>query len=991
MRPSSPRRALAVVFFVLALAGGFTLLPLSFGVQPSAAHANPLSVPTKSVTGTAPVSETVAFVRHKQMTTTRFGHRATRLPDGNVLLTGGRANNNELATAELYDSALEVFTPTDSMAFGRWDHTATVLDNGKVLVVGAFCVGLDGCHGPANNASDLYDPATGVFTPTGATASPRRSHAATLLPDGRVLVTGGDCPFCSETLYNYPLSTAEIYDPATEHFTSTDSMTYSRMHHTATLLPSGKVLIVGGSGPRYSSGGDFNPVVAELFDPATGEFTSTGSLHHERWNHTATVLPDGRVLIAGGHSTAEIYDPSTGTFELLSTGGTFYPSVSGTMLMPNGAILLVGSSNAALFYPATDTFRPAGTLVEPRNPLQATPLPDGRMLVTGSPVAGGTWSEIGTFVPATTFTGVLTLPSAWSTSRTVEVTFSGESVDGSLEAGAVHQQPNATTWNWWPLTEGEEVTTTYTFNKDGTFPLSLRLRDVYGRTAIVVSDTVQVDSIAPQSSMQNLRPSISTTQIPLAWSGSDATSGLSGYDVEVREGSAGEWTRLLTETTALSTTFTGVHGTTYSFRVRAHDVAGNVERWPFQDTYTLVDTEAPTGTLLINDGAYATSARSVMLALSTTDGVSGSSQMRLRAGGESWSEWLSLARSLLYELPLGDGEQAVYVQFMDSAGNISAEISDTIRLDEAAGTDGLVTINNGALWTNSTSVTLTISAPAHTDRMRLSNDGGFAGAQWRYFDTRPTWNLTPYDNDADPLTVWVRVKNVDGTVSASFFDTIKYDPVPPTGTLSIQSVTSSSVRVNLSANDPDNLSGVASMRVALTSNLSQVAWQPYASSRTLPRNGTAPENVRAYAQFRDGAGNVSSVVCAAANGSCPAGGSTATATATQTPTRTPTRTITATATRTPTRTPTATITTTGTAVATGTRTPTVTASVTASTTRTTTATAVATVTGTRTATVTALPSGTATRTITVTRTPTVSVTETPDAHKVYLPIIVQRR
>jgi hypothetical protein len=156
--------------------------------------------------------------------------------------------------------------------------------------------------------------------------------------------------------------------------------------------------------------------------------------------------------------------------------------------------------------------------------------------------------------------------------------------------------------------------------------------------------------------------------------------------------------------------------------------------------------------------------------------------------------------------------------------------------------------------------------------MRLSNDGGFANASWQLFESRPDWVLTPYNNDADPLTVWVRVRNIDGTESDSYIDTIKYDPGPPTGTLSIQSVTSSSVNVNLSARDPDNLSGVAAMRVGLTSNLSQVAWQPYASSRTLPRNGTAPENVRAYAQFRDGAGNVSTVVCATPDGTlCAAG------------------------------------------------------------------------------------------------------------------------
>jgi hypothetical protein len=628
------------------------------------------------------------------------------------------------------------------------------------------------------------------------------------------------------------------------------------------------------------------------------------------------------------------------------------------------------------------------------------------------------------------FTGTLQVPGGWLTSASGSVTFSATSEGDPVSAASLSN--NGSTWGaWMGAAPGESQTVTWNFGADGTNKsVYLRFRDSYGDISPSIIEHINVDTVAPASTVTAL-PATSPGTFQVAWSGSDATSGIASYDVEVREGTGGEWTALLSATTATATSFTGQNGTTYYFRARARDEAGHVEAWPGSyDTYTKADTEGPTGAVTINAGALSTTARSVLLYLPATDASSTVTQMRLSTDDTAWGAWQSHTTPFAYTLPATDELKTVYIQFRDQHGNVSATASDTIRLDEAAGTDRYMTINNGAHWTNSTSVTLTISAPARTSQMRLSYDNSFPGANWRLFDSRPEWELTPYGDHTLPYTVYVRVRGMDGNES-TYQDDIIYDPVPPTGTLSIQSVTSNSVQVNLSADDDSSNDSAVDMRVALTSNLSQVAWQPYASSRTLPRNGTAPENVRAYAQFRDGAGNVSSVVCAAASGSCPAGGSTATATATatRTPTRTPTRTITATATRTPTRTitatatrtatrtptrtptatgsttrtPTRTVTTTGTAVATGTRTPTATASVAASATRTTTATAVATVTGTRTATVTALPSGTATRTTTatrtvsptrtttVTRTPTVSVTETPDVHEIYLPIIVHRR
>lgn len=178
------------------------------------------------------------------------------------------------------------------MATARDDPTATPLPDGFVLIAGGSLVAAGSGWKPTASA-ELYNPKTGRFSPTGSMNAPRVNHTATLLPDGRVLIVGGDGP-------SGPRASAELYDPVTGKFTATASMTTVRVGHTATLLPDGHVMVAGGDGALEDSLAANILASAELYDPVTGTFSPAGSMATGRQFQTSTLLPDGRVLIAGG-------------------------------------------------------------------------------------------------------------------------------------------------------------------------------------------------------------------------------------------------------------------------------------------------------------------------------------------------------------------------------------------------------------------------------------------------------------------------------------------------------------------------------------------------------------------------------------------------------------------------------------------------------------------------------------------------------------------
>jgi hypothetical protein len=286
------------------------------------------------------------------------GQTAVLLGSGQVLVAGGESGYCtadspsgpcvvDLATsvAELYDPDSGAFTPTGNMVYRRDGHAAAALLNGGAIEIGA--------SPDSNHTAEVYHPTQGAFAATGELIQGRvgstASFTATALSDGRVLVAGGEGEDGST------LAEAELYDPSTVSFKTTGSMNQARSDHTATLLRNGKVLLVGGTGNSYI------PAVlqsAELYDPETGTFSSIGDMNLARTGHTATLLSDGRVLIAGGQ--VPLNPPPTPTCP---------PPPS---LAPCIEHFTAATAHAEIYDPVNGTFTPTGDMTTPRSSHTAT-------------------------------------------------------------------------------------------------------------------------------------------------------------------------------------------------------------------------------------------------------------------------------------------------------------------------------------------------------------------------------------------------------------------------------------------------------------------------------------------------------------------------------------------------------------------------------------------------------------------------------------------
>ncbi|WP_375759984.1 kelch repeat-containing protein [Corallococcus exercitus] len=311
------------------------------------------------------------------MATARAQHAAVLLPDGRLLVVNGTNQAGFATTAELYDPATGAWTPAGSPGISGNVTLALLLPTGRVLVLTEGSL-----------SGRLYDPATGAWTATGNMSAIRGLPTATLLGTGQVLVAGGNSDG------GVRLTSAELYDPATNAFVPTGAMTLGRNAHSATRLRDGRVLAVSGFNQADEVPG------ADLYNPATGTWTAVAPPLVPRHYSSSTLLPDGRVLVAAGFAAggatthSELYDPAANTWT--ATGSLAFPRYGHmATLLPNGRVLVTGGSvfNAApqleseIYDPATGTWTPAGTMNVGRTNHTATLLPTGKVFIAGGSAA----------------------------------------------------------------------------------------------------------------------------------------------------------------------------------------------------------------------------------------------------------------------------------------------------------------------------------------------------------------------------------------------------------------------------------------------------------------------------------------------------------------------------------------------------------------------------------------------------------------------------
>lgn len=388
-------------------------------------------------------------------TTSRYQHSATLLNNGTVLIAGGvtcpsAGSCSYLSSAEIYDPVSGAFTATGAMAAAR-SAPAVLLPDGKVLIAGGYgCDALGTCV--SLSSAEIYDPATGVFTATSDLQQARNGHTLTPLKDGRVLVAGGQICFAGG--FCYPAYQAEVYDPQPGTFTATSWMSAGRYDASAVLLNDGRVLIAGGF-DGYSF-----PLPAEIYDPATDTFAyfNQPALNVARSGATATVLNNGQVLIAGGNtcaasscptSSAEVYDPATNTFTPSASMNVTRYGHSASLLS-NGQVLIAGgyascagscatTPSTEVYDSAAGAFSSTAVLSSSRAQGSATLLLNGNVLLAGGIDSGATLGIAETYQPpALTPPGLVSIavnPASLSliAGRTQPLTALGAFADGTMQ------------------------------------------------------------------------------------------------------------------------------------------------------------------------------------------------------------------------------------------------------------------------------------------------------------------------------------------------------------------------------------------------------------------------------------------------------------------------------------------------------------------------------------------------------------------------------
>jgi N-acetylneuraminic acid mutarotase len=312
----------------------------------------------------------------------RTAHTATRLKDGRVLVAGGLTETAVVSSAEIYNPATNAWTQVGGMSTARGYHTANLLPDGRVLVAGGAAT-----NTTSLSSAEIFNPATNSWTPATSMSTPRDDHTATLLSDGRVLVAGGEN--VQTGLPYTTLSSAEIYDPATNVWSPTPSMQFDRVAHADTLLSDSRVLVTGGLGTDSTR--------SEIYNPNTNNWSLAGAMTTGRIDHVAALLPNGTAIVTGGETdsgptaSVEAYNPFSRNWTSATPMSIGRSSLHTATLISNGGLLVTGgniggensSSSAEIYNSDLNIWTNTVSMNAKRRFHAATLLLDGSVLVTG--------------------------------------------------------------------------------------------------------------------------------------------------------------------------------------------------------------------------------------------------------------------------------------------------------------------------------------------------------------------------------------------------------------------------------------------------------------------------------------------------------------------------------------------------------------------------------------------------------------------------------
>ena len=827
--------------------------------------------------------------------------------DGKMIVTGGWVSPSPRMVKLNSDGSLDsVFSASGSGVGGAGVNTIIPQSNGEVIIAGNFGTynGVE-VNGLAKIYADSTAPTGSISINGGAASTSNTTVSLTIAATDDTSVSemevcnASDFSGCSWETYNtsksWTLSSGDETKTVYIKFrdsTQNESSTYSDTIVLDTQSPTGSIVI--NSGATYTTtatvglainGSDAGVGLSQMMICNVSDFSGCS------WE---TYNTSKLWTLSSGDGTKTVYIKFRDT--LLNESSSYNDVITLDTQSPFGSILInsgdqySSSLNVTLTVSATDTISGLSQMMicnasdfsgcswETYSTSKSWTLSSGdgtkTVYVKFNDMAGNTSASYSDTISLDTQipTGSIYINNnaSYTTSSNVNLTINGSDVGSGLSQMMVCSSSDFSGCAW------ESYSTTKSWalgSEDGTKTVYVKFNDLAGNVSVSYNDSIILDTQGPSGSivMNSGNSATSNSNATITIASQDIGSGIFQMIVcNASDFSGCSWEPY---STSKSWTLLGTDGVKTVY-VKFEDNAGN-ESPVYSDVITL-DTQPPSGSILVNSGDSETSTQNVTLTLSATDATSGLSQM-LVCNNSSFTGcvWESYVTAKSWILTDGNGSKTVYAEFKDVAGNVSPLYDDNITLNipiDTTAPTGSVGINNGQSTTTSVNVTLQLQATddsSGVSQMMICNDSSFNSCSWESYMTSKSWKLTSGNGTK---TVYAKFKDNTGNISFVYSDTItlnvsnsstdttQTDTVGPTGSFKINGgvISTNSTNVTLTISATDDKSGVSQMILCNNSDLGTCVWRAYSTSATWTlSSGNGTKSV--YIMFKDGAGNLSVV------------------------------------------------------------------------------------------------------------------------------------